>query len=101
MALFRIRFYSYRWIGLLALLLFICAAARADSNWPRWRGPTDSGSTSEGSYPSSLEKSQLVWKTALPGKGSSTPIVWDKIIYVTAPTNGLDSLLALNGPENH
>jgi outer membrane protein assembly factor BamB len=96
MALSRIRFYSYRWIGLLALLLFICAAARADSNWPRWRGPTDSGSTSEGSYPSSLEKSQLVWKTALPGKGSSTPIVWDKIIYVTAPTNGLDSLLAFN-----
>ncbi|MDP6448196.1 MAG: PQQ-binding-like beta-propeller repeat protein, partial [Pirellulaceae bacterium] len=30
------------------------------------------------------------------GKGCSTPIVWNRRIYVTAPTGGLDSLIALD-----
>jgi outer membrane protein assembly factor BamB len=30
----------------------------------------------------------------LPGKGCSTPVVWDKQIYLTCPVNGEDALLA-------
>jgi len=32
----------------------------------------------------------------LPGKGCSTPAVWDRRIYLTAPTNGLDAALAFD-----
>jgi outer membrane protein assembly factor BamB len=32
----------------------------------------------------------------LPGKGCSTPIIWNQRIYLTAPTNGLDAVLAFD-----
>lgn len=43
----------------------------------------------------------MLWKVPLPGKGCSTPIVWDNHIFVTAPIDGQDSVLAIdwNGKE--
>ena len=51
--------------------------ASAD-NWPQWRGPSGNGVVSGGDFPAefSLEKN-LEWSVDLPGKGSSTPVVWD------------------------
>ncbi|MCX6900894.1 MAG: PQQ-binding-like beta-propeller repeat protein [Verrucomicrobia bacterium] len=86
---------------LLAATMFLAgglAAAESDSNWPRWRGPRDNGSTDSGKYPVKWDaNSNLLWKVALPGKGCSTPIVWNQRIYVTAPVEGKDALLALDG----
>lgn len=81
------------------------------ANWPSWRGPNDSGSTTSGTYPVTLDENNILWKTKLPGKGCSTPIIWDQHIYLTAPVGGNDALLALDwsgktlwqttfGPEN-
>ena len=86
-------------VPLLLTLLLLTAVTRADANWPRWRGVDDTGSVPDGVYPAKLEKP--VWKTPLPGKGCSTPIVFEKRIYVTAPVNGSDAVLALdwNGKE--
>src|SRR5262249_48051230 len=36
------------------------------------------------------------WSAPLPGKGCSTPIVWDKQIFLTAPINGMDAALAFD-----
>ena len=73
------------------------ALADATSNWPRWRGPRDNGSTETGTYPVKWDAStNVLWKTPLPGKGCSTPIVWNERIYVTAPAGGQDSLLAFD-----
>lgn len=67
------------------------------SNWPRWRGPNDNGSTAAGNYPVRFgADSGLHWKAALPGKGCSTPIVWNERIYLTAPVDGQDALLAFD-----
>ncbi|MBM3836742.1 MAG: Pyrrolo-quinoline quinone [Verrucomicrobia bacterium] len=100
---------------LLSLLTFAATnlpAAEGASNWPRWRGPHDNGSTEHGSYPAKWDaSSNLLWKTPLPGKGCSTPIVWDQRIVLTAPANGQDAVLAFDwsgkllwqtslGPEN-
>lgn len=82
-----------------SLLLSISAVSAQDnSNWPRWRGPHDNGSTeAAGAYPTNWDaNSNLLWKVQLPGKGCSTPIVWNHQIFVTAPTNGLDALLAFD-----
>ena len=65
-------------------------------DWPSWRGPTGSGSTSAGSYPTAWNVENVSWKFTLPGKGSSTPILWHDRIYLTTPDNGQDAVLALN-----
>ncbi len=68
-----------------------------DENWPRWRGPRDNGSTEAGRYPVKWSGTEnLLWKAELPGKGCSTPIVWQQQIYVTAPVQGQDALLAFD-----
>jgi outer membrane protein assembly factor BamB len=72
-----------------------CAAAEA-GNWPHWRGPADNGSAGEGTYPVKWDATNLLWKAPLPGKGCSTPIVWNKRIFLTAPSNGMDALLAFD-----
>src|SRR2546422_3260998 len=70
--------------------------ARADdrADWPRWRGPHDNGSVENGSYPTKFE--HVLWKAPLPGKGCSTPAVRDRRIYLTAPADGQDAVLAFD-----
>lgn len=73
------------------------ALASEPGNWPRWRGSSDEGSAESGTYPVKWDASSgLLWKVALPGKGCSTPIVWDKHIYLTAPVGGEDAVLAFD-----
>lgn len=68
-------------LGLLYLLL--AAAASADSNWPRWRGPRMNGVAQDANPPVDWSESKnVVWKIRLPGHGSSTPILWDERLYV-------------------
>ena len=72
--------------GASTLLAALLASAESSNNWPRWRGPHDNGSTEHGTYPVAWSAtSNLLWKVALPGKGCSTPIVWDDRIFLTAP----------------
>jgi len=64
-------------------------------DWPRWRGPRDNGSAADGAYPVTWSAAEnVLWKVPLPGKGSSTPIVCNRRIYLTAPEDGQDALLA-------
>jgi outer membrane protein assembly factor BamB len=81
------------------LLLLTSATLLADShfaNWPRWRGPDDNGSTESGTYPSKWNVDKILWKASLPGKGCSTPAVWEQHIYLTAPVDGMDGVLAFD-----
>ena len=88
-------------------ILFILAAAWLLSNelaqadetfrWPRWRGPGDNGSIDGADYPVKWSDAEgVLWKTPLPGKGCSTPIVSDGRIFLTAPSGGQDAVLALD-----
>jgi outer membrane protein assembly factor BamB len=73
------------------------AFAESPANWPRWRGPHDDGGNEHGSYPIKWDSTtNLLWKAALPGKGCSTPIVWDNQILLTAPVNAQDAVLAFD-----
>ncbi len=52
--------------------------------WPQWRGPSGSGTAAHGDPPVEWSETRNVrWKIDLPGKGSSSPIVWGDRIYVT------------------
>lgn len=76
------------------VLANVTSIARAD--WPNWRGPNGNGSISTGNFPTSWDAENVSWKFALPGKGSSTPIVSNDRIFVTTPADGKDAVLALD-----
>lgn len=71
--------------ALVSLPAFGDDAKKAD-NWPHWRGPLANGFCPDGDPPTRWdEKTNVKWKTPLPGKGSATPIVWvDQIFVLTA-----------------
>src|SRR5262245_33179275 len=52
--------------------------------WPQWRGPLNSGAAPHARPPVEWSETKNVrWKAALPGRGSSTPIVWGDLVFVT------------------
>jgi outer membrane protein assembly factor BamB len=67
-----------------ALSLFAaCSAAHADV-WPRFRGPNGDGQASATSVPSEITAADFTWKSALPGVGHSSPVVWNDRVFVTS-----------------
>jgi len=57
--------------------------------WPRWRGPSGQGHVATGQYADKWTASTSVWKTSVPGRGNSSPIVWgDRIFLTTGYGNG-------------
>jgi outer membrane protein assembly factor BamB len=82
----------------LVLVVFLLPLAARAANWPQWRGPTWNGVAEPGDYP--LKFTNVLWKVALPGKGSSTPIVWGDRIVITCGigegAQGQDGVLCFN-----
>ena len=73
-------------IVVFTFVFFLSQNSRAQNNWPQWRGPNGTGAIEKGDPPIEFsETKNLKWKTAIPGKGHATPIVWeDNIILQTA-----------------
>jgi len=78
----------------IAILLVTCVpdeppngARRAEqdlASWPQWRGPLGTGVAPNTRPPLEWSETKNVrWKTALPGKGHSTPVVWGDQIFLT------------------
>src|SRR5207253_834278 len=60
------------------------AVGAAADNWPAWRGPLANGYCRETGLPLKWSATENVrWKTALPGPGNSTPIVWGDRVFLT------------------
>ncbi len=64
-------------------------------DWPSWRGPRMDGTSLEKGIPLKWSKTEnVLWKTPLPGKGHSSPIVWGDRVFVTCcAENDLKRLL--------
>lgn len=61
------------------------AASGIETNWPQWRGPQANGAATDADPPIDWgEEENIRWKTPLPGKGHSTPVVWDNQLFLTA-----------------
>lgn len=74
---------KHRWNSLIVLLL-LCSPVSAE-NWPAWRGPQQNGVATDSSLPLRWSPTEnIAWKIALPGNGTSCPIVWDGQVIVTA-----------------
>jgi len=60
---------------------------RAATPWPEFRGPTGDGVSQEKGLPVEWSESQgITWKTAIPGKAWSSPVIWDKLVWLTNAT---------------
>jgi len=69
---------------LMAVHLIAAAASAAPADyWPQWRGPLANGVSATAQPPVKWSETENVkWKIKLPGKGSSTPIIWDNLVFI-------------------
>lgn len=89
---------------LVATFLLCLAVTQPVSaaNWTNWRGSNFDGVAEGSGYPTEWSDSKNVaWKLELPGRGSSTPIVWNDQLFVTCGVDGKNTLLSysLKGKE--
>jgi outer membrane protein assembly factor BamB len=89
------------WALCLALIVVLnwlasTPTAVSDDNWPQWRGPDGLGISTATSYPDEWSATRNVaWKTAVPGRGHSSPIVWKDRIFLTTSVEGAKA------PDDH
>ena len=72
---------------LIACLPTLCFASPAPNaeQWGQWRGPLGNGVATHADPPLTWSEDKNVrWKTALPGSGNSSPVVWADQIFLTA-----------------
>ena len=72
----------------LVLLLVVsnCLVTNAaDENWNQFRGPRGDGTSNAVGLPTSFSEGspEIVWKTPIPGRAWSSPVVWGNQIWIT------------------
>lgn len=77
-------------LALAGMIAAWCGTVRAE-NWPAFRGPTGQGISSETGIPLTWGAGQNIrWKTAVPGIGWSSPVVWgDRVFLTSTPPDGV------------
>ena len=84
------------------LPLFICPLALLATDWPQWRGPSSSGIATGAAIPTEWsETKNLAWKTELPGRGTSQPVIWGKHIFLTSEMDSGDAPDGHKAPIHH
>lgn len=69
---------------LLIISSLVFGSENYNDNWPSWRGPLVTGEALNGAPPIEWSETRNVkWKTPIPGKGLSTPVVWGDQIFIT------------------
>lgn len=77
----------------------------AESQWPQWRGPGGLGVIENAGVPLEWsETKNVLWKTAIEGRGHSSPVVWGKRIFLTTaiegePIRGAEAPIHYSGGE--
>ena len=74
---------SVPWLCALAGEVGVGGSALLQDSWPQWRGPLANGVAPRANPPVRWSETNNVrWKTPLPGKGHSSPIVFGDAVYV-------------------
>lgn len=75
-------------LSLCCLTLILSTAiprtAHAADEWNRFRGPNGTGVHPEGESPETWTQNDYRWAIDLAGSGSSSPVIWDKKLFVTS-----------------
>jgi outer membrane protein assembly factor BamB len=74
----------YRRLCWPSLVLLLASSAVATENWPQFRGPGARGVSDDSRLPDRWSATENVaWKTEIPGRGWSSPIVWGQRVFLT------------------
>jgi hypothetical protein len=81
-----------------SLVAMVGVDAEAARYWTRWRGPSGQGLAVGSGYPDTWSATEnVLWRTAVPGRGHSSPIIWrNQILLTTAHNDGRVSVLSFN-----
>ncbi len=75
-------------VPVIALCLSVCGSHAEEPAWPQFRGPGARGVAPGDRVPLHWSASENVeWKTDLPGRGWSSPIVWGDSVFLTTVIN--------------
>ncbi len=80
------RIWRLRYAVALGVVTVLGAGERVRAqDWPQWRGPLGQGITSARNLPPTAGSTSLkmLWKTAIPGEGCSSPVVSQGRVYLT------------------
>ena len=82
-------------IYILTLLIVNSISVTQAQNWPNFRGPNGDGTSIETNLPTRWDsRTNVVWKSPVPGLGHSSPIIWeDKLFITTALSETQEKLL--------
>jgi outer membrane protein assembly factor BamB len=80
----------HRWVLVIGVAFVIrVSPARVDENWSQWRGPDGLGISAATDYVEAWgPEKNIAWKTAVPGRGHSSPIVWGNRLFITTSIEG-------------
>jgi len=76
-------------------LIISQSAISQDKNWTHFRGSDLNGISAAEKIPLTWDESSIVWKTALRGKGHSSPVVYENQIWITTASPDGKELNAL------
>lgn len=79
-------------LALVALVLHLCSpgalSAQTEECWPQFRGPEARGIANGPNLPDRWSTTEnIAWKTEVPGRGWSSPIVWGNRVFLTTAVN--------------
>src|SRR5262249_7347239 len=74
---------------IVCVILLAAAEAAPKSNWSGWRGSEGNGVSPETNLPLEWGSNKNIkWKTAIPGRGHSSRIVWGNRVFLTTDIEG-------------
>ena len=80
----------------LPLVAACLLAADATENWPDFRGSTGDGQSQEADLPLRWSETEnVVWKTAIPDRGWSSPVIWGDQVWMTTATRDGRKMFAI------
>ncbi|MCA8983177.1 MAG: PQQ-binding-like beta-propeller repeat protein [Planctomycetaceae bacterium] len=76
----------------LTVMLDLSAGAPLSAqHWPQFRGPSGQGHAPRSHPPVKFGEEELLqWKTEIPGRGWSSPVIWENEIWVTTAVGDAD-----------
>ncbi len=80
-----------------AAMLIATSASLSAQNWPQWLGPNSDGVSAAKNLPLDWTPDEhTLWKSPLPGRAASTPVLWNDHIILTSPNDGVNTILAFD-----
>ena len=77
------------------LTLLLCSLTAQAAHWNQFRGPEGTGHTKAQIVTTWSETENIKWKIVTPGRGWSSPVIWEDQIWLTTATPDGKSLTAI------